>query len=121
MASRCTVAPDGKSPAIVPSSNHGEHETSYFFDAEERSCVNVAMVDGSVHSLSFNGLSRDELWKVLQIGGCGSDVIRNLSHRPLLRHLNWPNIAALAVWLLSVGVLLTQAVRSRRRLPTPTK
>ena len=23
------------------------------------------------------------------------------------RHLNWPNIAALAVWLLSVGTLLT--------------
>ena len=30
------------------------------------------------------------------------------------RHLNWPNIAALAVWLLSVGVLLTRAVRSRK-------
>ena len=30
------------------------------------------------------------------------------------RHLNWPNIAALAVWLLSVGTLLTRAVRSRK-------
>ena len=28
--------------------------------------------------------------------------------------VNWPNIAALAVWLLSVGTLLTRAVRSRR-------
>ncbi len=27
--------------------------------------------------------------------------------------LNWPNIVALAVWLLSVGALLTHAVRSR--------
>ena len=30
------------------------------------------------------------------------------------RHLNWPNIAALAVWLLSVGTLLTCAVRGRK-------
>jgi hypothetical protein len=27
---------------------------------------------------------------------------------------NWPNIAALALWLLSVGTLLTCAVRSRK-------
>jgi hypothetical protein len=32
---------------------------------------------------------------------------------------NWPNIAALAVWLLSVGTLLTHAVRSRKVLPVP--
>ena len=31
----------------------------------------------------------------------------------------WPNIAALAVWLLSVGTLLTHAVRSRRRSSVP--
>ncbi len=30
--------------------------------------------------------------------------------------LNWPNIAALAAWMLSVGVLLTHAVRSRKVL-----
>jgi hypothetical protein len=30
------------------------------------------------------------------------------------RRLNWPNIAALAVWLLSVGTLLVGAVRSRK-------
>ncbi len=30
--------------------------------------------------------------------------------------LNWPNIAALAVWLLSVGTLLTGAVRGRKGL-----
>ena len=56
--------------------------------------------------------SNEDLRKLLQIGGytrkmrfeeaCGSE------------HLNWPNIAALAVWLLSVGTLLTHAVRSRK-------
>ena len=35
------------------------------------------------------------------------------------RHLNWPNIAALAVWLLSVGTLLTCAVRSRKLRSVP--
>ena len=31
----------------------------------------------------------------------------------------WPNLAALAVWLLSVGVLLTHAVRSRKAPSVP--
>ena len=31
----------------------------------------------------------------------------------------WPNIAALAVWLLSVGTLLVGAVRSRKVLAVP--
>ena len=31
-----------------------------------------------------------------------------------VRRLNWPNIAALAVWLASVGTLLIGAVRSRK-------
>ena len=33
------------------------------------------------------------------------------------RRVNWPNLTALAVWLLSVGVLLTHAVRSRKPRP----
>ena len=32
----------------------------------------------------------------------------------------WPNIAALAVWLLSVGTLLTYAVRSRNPTHPPS-
>ncbi len=31
-----------------------------------------------------------------------------------IRPLDWPNIAALAVWLLSVGTLLVGAVRGRK-------
>ena len=38
---------------------------------------------------------------------------------PTLAVLYWPNIAALAVWLLSVGTLLTHAVRSRKVQPVP--
>jgi hypothetical protein len=32
---------------------------------------------------------------------------------------NWPNIAALLVWLLSVGALLIGAVRGRKARPEP--
>jgi hypothetical protein len=35
------------------------------------------------------------------------------------RRLNWPNIAALAVWLLSLGALLVGAVRGRKARPEP--
>jgi len=41
-----------------------------------------------------------------------------LSNGPRIS-FNWPNIAALLVWLLSVGTLLTYAVRSRKRLSVP--
>ena len=41
-----------------------------------------------------------------------------LSNGPRIS-FNWPNIAALLVWLLSVGTLLTYAVRSRKSLSVP--
>ncbi len=99
---------DGKSPAVVPRSQHEGGLSFFYYDSPG---VNVATADGSVHSLFFGGLSREELGKILQIGGCGPDVIDKFSQR----RLNWPNIAALAVRLLSVGTLLTGAVRGRIR------
>jgi hypothetical protein len=36
-----------------------------------------------------------------------------------IRPLDWPAIATLFVWLLSVGTLLTQAVRSRKARSAP--
>jgi hypothetical protein len=63
---------------------------------------------------SIGSRSREDLQKLFQIGGFDDE---ELGDPP--RHLNWPNIAALAVWLLSVGTLLTRAVRTRKTLPTP--
>ena len=60
--------------------------------------------------LRLGNRSPDDLRKLLQIGGFKEEEIWRLRQR----QLNWPNIAALAVWLLSVGTLLTQAVRSRK-------
>jgi hypothetical protein len=48
------------------------------------------------------------------IRGCKEEDMRDPDGR-----LNWPNIAALAVWLLSVAALLTRAVRSRKVRPLP--
>jgi hypothetical protein len=47
-------------------------------------------------------------------------TLKDIPHDVTSR-LNWPNIAALAVWLVSVGLLLTRAVRSRKPQPaSPT-
>ena len=69
--------------------------------------INVVMADGTLRCLRLGSRSTDELRRLLQIGGC-----KEIDDAG--RHPNWPNIAALAVWLLSVGTLLTCAVRGRR-------
>ena len=105
------VAED-KSLALMPLSKHDRSEEFFF---THNYGVNVAMADGSVQLLWTAGRSNEDLRKVLQIGAYTKEEIG--SHEDSYgeeRHLNWPNIAALAVWLLSVGTLLTCAVRSRK-------
>ena len=96
----------------MPLSKHGRRE-EFFFTHDYG--VNVAMADGSVQHLWTTGRSNEDLRRVLQIGAYTKEEIG--SHEDFYgeeRHLNWPNIAALAVWLLSVGTLLIGAVRSRK-------
>ena len=94
----------GKSPRLILSSNHSAG-------------VNIAMADGSLRCLQTGNYSTADLRSILQIGGCAEQEIG--SHEMLyLEPLGWPNIAALAVWLFSVGTLLTKAVRSRKTLPS---
>ena len=83
--------------------------------------VNVAMADGSVRYLTAGRASED-------FGTCSKSVVAGRRRSAgmkdfssLQRHLNWPNIAALAVWLLSVGTLLTCAVRSRKPTGRPMR
>ncbi len=112
------AAAGAKSPALTVSSNHGQSE-DFFFTYDPCCGAHVAMADGSVHYLPPGSLSTENLRKILQVGG-----YRGEENRPgdvpydAGRRLNWPNIAALAVWLLSVGALLYRAVRSRKaKLP----
>ncbi len=74
----------------------------------------LLMADGSVKSLWTSDSSAEDLRKMLQVGGFEETDPAATIVRP-----DWPNIAALAVWLLSVGTLLTHAVRSRKVLPVP--
>ena len=57
-------------------------------------------------------------WTVITLLGFAALLVGGFKEQAIgdpVRHLNWPNIAALAVWLLSVGTLLTCAVRGRQR------
>ena len=93
----------GKPPALIPSSHHVAR-------------VNVAMADGSVRCLKKDSFSMDVLTKILQIGGCTDEAVpsqEKLYPEPAI----WPNIAALAVCLISVGTLLIGAVRGRKARP----
>ena len=105
-------------PAV--SSKHGQGMDFFFIYDRSFSVINVAMADGSVQGLS-PGISTEELGKMLRVGGCGEEEREGAWSRTAVYdgqlRLNWPNIAALAVWLLSVGTLLTLAVRSRKVRP----
>ncbi len=68
----------------------------------------MALANGSVRFLRVGNRSPEDSRKLLQVGGFKEKEFGDPDRR-----LNWPNIAALAVWLLSVGTLLTYAVRSR--------
>ncbi len=90
----------GKSAVLMPSSNHVSR-------------LNVAMVDGSVMCLRTDSYSMNDLKKILQNGGCTEEAVRS-QEKLYPKPVDWPNIAALAVWLLSVGTLLIGAVRGRK-------
>ena len=86
-------AADGKSRLMASARNLGRRK-EFFFTYDYGSCVNVVTADGDEHYLRVDDRSAEDLRKLLQVGAFreGPD-----------RHLNWPNIAALAVWLASVG------------------
>ncbi len=111
---------DGRGPqALGMSSNHGRN-TDFFFTSDFGLRVNVAMADGTTRALWLGDRSAEDLRKMLEMGGCEVDEtdFSGALYGPV-RRLNWPNLAALAVWLLSVAALLTRAVRSRRAAERP--
>ena len=92
---------DAKSPPLVVSSYHGQRE-EFFFTYDRATGINVALADYGVRCWWLGNRSTEDLRKLLQIGG-----FTDKESEETERHLNWPNIAALAVWLLPVGTLLT--------------
>ena len=105
-------------PQVIPSGFHSWEDSFLFIDY--RSPTASATTFRGIYDLPVGSLSSEELRKVLQVDGFRQEQILGLdASREHRRHLNWPNIAALAVWLVSVGTLLTHAVRSRKRLSVP--
>ncbi len=108
------------SAALTPSSHHGGRPEDFFFFYDYGDRLVVAMADGSVRVISIHNLSPEQLRRLFEIGGCTDEALGRdggVTRRP-----NWPNIAALVVWLVSVGALLTAAVRGRRgrsEMPSP--
>jgi hypothetical protein len=79
---------------------------NFFFTYDYGSFVNVVTTDGDEHFLRVENRSADDLRNLLQLG--------RFQEAPD-RRANWPNIAALLVWLLSAGTLLVGAVAHRTR------
>ncbi len=105
-------------------SDHGRLN-GFFNIFAGRTVVHVVMADGSVRFLRTDTITLGELKKVLQIDGCKDGEIGGSLLVDEVRPY-WPNIAALAVWLASVGTLLTHAVRGRKPrsvspVPPPAK
>ena len=101
-----TLAATGtKSVPLSLCSNHGRRVD--FFVTYEGGACGVAMADGRVRDFRLSGLSAEHLRKILQIDGCGENGM--CGHGDIFDRgrLNWLNITSLAVWLLSVGSLLT--------------
>jgi hypothetical protein len=117
-----TLGATGGSPrSLALTSDHGRRD-DFFFVYDHVPGISVALADGSVRFLRTGNRSPDDLRRILQIGGYNDVEISLDENFESVRHPNWPNIAALLVWLLSVGTLLVGAVRSRKRLsvaPTP--
>ena len=90
-------AANGNSVALALTSDHGRRD-EFFFTYDHAAGVHVAMADGSVQFLRVGNRSPKDLQKLLQVGGSKEEDFGDPERR-----LNWPNIAALAVWLLSVG------------------
>jgi prepilin-type processing-associated H-X9-DG protein len=79
--------------------------------------ANVAFADGSVRFLPAGALTAKNLRDLLQVGGFMEAEYDLDSWTEGQGGIHWTNCIALAIWLVSVGLLLYRAVRSRHSTP----
>ncbi len=116
LGSHAAVYPD--LATMLAPAHPGGRDAHFLFIYYYAPGVHVIMADGKVRMLDTEGLTSEDLGKILQIGGCAEDTLgRRVLFDDCETAVNWPNIAALAVWLASVGTLLVGAVRGRKARP----
>ena len=91
---------------------------SEFFHYTPPAGANVALADGSVVFLPGDLLASDKFPDMLKVGRFREAYIE-ADWGGVGRRINWPNCAALAVWLASVVLLMYRAVRSRKKASVP--
>ncbi len=111
----------GFAPGVVRvSSKHGCYSRGLLYDYESDTpyTASVATADGIVYSLMENVLSSNKLFDLLAIGGFKNDEIDSGPYpKPTFTaHLRWRSAFAMIAWFVSVGLLLHQALRRRKRL-----
>lgn len=97
------IGPSGSQ--VTVSSMHTQSNGFFYHDSP---IAHAAMVDVSVRSVPTDIPAYGEL---LSIGGCSTEKLENCWNF----RVNWFNSASLTVWLVSVGLLLHQAIRYRKR------
>jgi prepilin-type processing-associated H-X9-DG protein len=108
----------GTCPSTVTVSSQHGNRSGFLYTYRIGTGANVAFADGSVQYIEPESLPPHLLRKYLTIGGCKKDALdaADYSRRPPPEEpqLNWGNLIALAVWLVSVSLLFIRAVRSRK-------
>jgi hypothetical protein len=102
------------SPPVAISSKHRADEHFFFYDAPG---AHVALVDTNARFLRVGRTAADELKTLLTVGGARGSTLDAWNKAQL--QINWPHCIGLPIWLVSGGLLLYRAVRSRKRSPEP--
>ncbi len=118
----------GASPdAVTVSSKHGcyGHDMFYDYEYDMPSGAFILLADGSTTFLGFWGrdvLVNKKFPDLLRIGGFKGDILDEIRDSSPYRQpqlvkatLRWRTCAALAVWIVSVALLLHRAWRSRKK------
>jgi hypothetical protein len=91
-------------------------DNGYCYD-ETPYCLNMAFADRSWRPVYAETLKTEKLKRLLEVGGFTQENAADLGADKQEPQLNWPHCIGLPVWLISVGLLLYQAVRGRKPRP----
>jgi hypothetical protein len=101
------------SPQVVTASSKHPAESDFFHYAGKNG-VQVALGDASIRLLPGELLDATKYPNLFRVGGFKEKDVDDAYSAS--RPIHWPNCAALAVWILTVALILSRAVQARRKL-----